>query len=97
MHHDPADLAAATAAHAEAAARLRSGDPAAEREVELSLMLANSIAAAILSAPAATPEEVRAKAAAMAWELEGEEPGAVLDDFRLRALRGLIGDLTAGR
>jgi hypothetical protein len=94
MPHDPAAaLAAAVAAHEAALARHSPDDPASDARLELALARANALAAAILSAPAQTREEVRAKAAALAWEVAGEEPGAVLDAFRLKALRGLLNDL----
>ncbi|NCU21723.1 hypothetical protein EOM89_13675 [Candidatus Falkowbacteria bacterium] len=95
MPHDPAAaISAAVAAHADALARHRPDDPASDARLALALARANGLAAAILSSPARTPEAIRAKAAALAWEIEGEAAtGFALDDFRAAALRDLLDDL----
>jgi hypothetical protein len=82
-------------AHGQALARHQPGDSG--EAVELALTRANAIARGILAAPARNPGEVRAKAAALGWELQGEGPGAVLDAAPLDAIRGLVGNLVGAR
>jgi hypothetical protein len=49
---------------------------------------------AILTSPARTPEAIRAKAAALAWELDGEPAeGFHIDADMAAAIRGLLADL----
>ena len=67
---------------------------AAHEAVEDALDRVNRLAAAILTAPARTPEAIRAKAAALAWELDGEPAeGFHIDAHRAAAVRGLLADL----
>lgn len=99
MHRqtDPAAaLAAAIAAHGRALAslRLHPCDTTLQAALDLALTRANALAAAILDAPARTPSAIRAKAAALAWDIEGEDAeGFVMDSFRAARLRGLLDDL----
>lgn len=65
---------------------------------EDALAAVNRMAEAILAASARSPEALRVKALAFAWEIEGEDPdGFTLDGHRARALRGLLNDIGARR
>lgn len=92
MTDTAAALAAAIDAHAQALARHQPGDSG--EAVELALTRANAVARVILSAPARTREDIRAKVAAMRWEIAGEaEDGFTMDAHRAASLRGLLDDL----
>lgn len=71
--------------------------PEHRARMEAALAEVNRRAAAILTAPARTSAAIRAKARAMAWEIEGEAEGGTLDAFRLDALRGLLREVAARR
>lgn len=90
-----AALAAATAALGRALDALwrRPGDQILQVALDLGLMRANALASALLFDPAMKPQAVRAKAAALAWQIGCDEPGAVLNDHWLEALRCLFGDI----
>lgn len=66
---------------------LRPDDSAQQAAPDLALTRVNALAAAILDAPARTPAAIRAKAAALAWDFEGEDAvGFVMDGFRAAGL-----------
>lgn len=95
-----ARFAAAVRTYREARRRAYTSPEVAAHHIALETALAevNRLAAVILRAPARTPAALRLKAAALAWEIEGEEPdGFTLDAFRAKALRGLLADLAARR
>ena len=91
-----ADLADAIAAHrlALSLSHGRAWNDPMHEAVEDALDHAHWLTDAILTSPARTPEAIRAKAAALAWELD-EEPaeGFHIDADMAAAVRGLLADL----
>ncbi|EGJ21225.1 hypothetical protein RSWS8N_04065 [Cereibacter sphaeroides WS8N] len=70
-------------------------EPALEK-LEARLAEASTAANAILSQPARTMAALQAKAAALAWEIDGEpQDGFPMDGFRAAALRSFLADVAA--
>lgn len=97
----PADRCATALKHYRSARRRAHTAPdvsAYHVALEAALAEVDRLAGLILAAPARTPSALRAKAAAMAWELGDDiHDGIVMDAFRAKALRGLLADLAIRR